>query len=268
MNQPSSQISIKRIFKGLAITIPCTIMIGVIGMYYFNIISSYITTKQSVVLGTQDTTNKGIKPIYSDGKWSPTEYINIQRDINEPEYAVKDGSKIEKSFDIGSNNILSIECEQITQSMLEDIPNWSSCTIKLNGYVVSDNVRADISCDSYLPATGCREAISMVLYMDKYLFLGSFESGSYSMVSVYEINRGTYIPLYFDFTDSVSTTLSVMGGLGSEVLSMVYTDSEKNDFRIVTHLYDNSAMENPYTCYEWKINNGRLVLDREIIEKE
>ncbi len=56
---PSKEVNLKRVLKGLAITIPCTIMISYLSFYYIDLIDTslrehYLGEQQDEVLGVEE----------------------------------------------------------------------------------------------------------------------------------------------------------------------------------------------------------------------
>lgn len=249
----TKKASSKKILKDLGIATLCLIMISFIGAYYYNVVSEYINSKQLVVLGTEDT----FKPQLPSG------YELIPKTIDNLEFQINVGSKLEKSWRLGNNNVLKLNCPKVVEEDFVNIPSIPNCTVSLNGKIISSNVRGDIGCDDYSAKSNCTQDISMGLYSgkglnDNYLFLAS-GVGSVYMISLYDIKGNSFSQLAFGNEQELT--------LRGDPYYMAFTDSTKKDFRIVTYYYDNSEV--PQSYYDiWKVDGGRLVLENEIAESK
>ena len=274
----SKEANLKRIFKGLGISLLIVISLTVIVSNFVTFLSP---KKEKKVLGTEDINisetdsdyayTKGAD-LYVKDDWKPEGYISLERSIDNPEYPVEVGTILKKTYDLGDGNTLNLECENIEQKYLEIPPYWPKCTIKLNDRLITDNLRSDVSCETYgTNATGCSELVGIVLYKlpnssDIYLFLSSADgAGSVYLAMPYLITDNSYTKLYFDFKDYISDDQYIRGGLLNDSLYLAYTDNTQTDLRLISREYDPSMQEISSVYYEWKFTNNRLLLEKKIV---
>lgn len=293
-------INIRRILKGVVYSTACVIMISVIGSYSIESVDNLFTKKevkieQKDVLGVMDEEKveetKGYIPkwvkeedyVYSYFKdadlvvedlWNPEGYAPVNTLVNTPEYEVKAGDVIKDSWDLDGKAILSLECDEISDILIKTPAYWGSCKVTLGDYVVQDDVRADIYCKVYGgmngESSGCTQQPVITYYRDKglkydYLVLGAVHHGSGDSVRVYQIDMGNekWTPLYFDLKDTILESKLINN---SEGYFMSFTSNTKEDFRFVTVYHDPAMAGGMLASYnEWKMTNGRLLLDRNIV---
>lgn len=295
----SKEVSLKRIGVALIFTFLCPIMLYVIGAYYSDLINTSLknhytnelsnesqasTISEPIVLGTADISlltseydkeyAKGAN-IYTSEEWTPEQYIEMQRSIDNPQYDVKAGSTTKDKWLIGKDDYLYLECDPINAEYLSYPPYFASCTLKINDYTIQTNLRSDVTCDwdkDYKNPTNCKQEVYLVKYTDEhlknqYLFYSSLDTvGSVYSIWAYELGENGYTPLYFDFIDSISQYKLTRGGLYTDNLYLAFTDNSKTDFRLITSFYD-PAMQSIYRIdYEWQVTNRRLLLKNKVVE--
>jgi hypothetical protein len=176
---------------------------------------------------------------------------------------------------IDDKNTLSIECNEVGVDGLIVPPYWGNCSVEINENKIQNNVRADVYCKEYGfkpggQSSGCTQTPIIAYYKDKsldagYLVLGSIYYGSSAdLVRVYkvDVNNGTVKPLFFDYVDGVNENWGITHPSGYR---MFYTDSAKKDYRFITNFH-NPAMRYMTGSYtEWKVVNGRLMVDRKVV---
>lgn len=297
-------ISIRRIYKGIGYSSVCVLMISVIGSYFLESIDNLFTKKevkvqQTDVLGvneqekTENTeTNEevigyipeGVKEgdydyeyfkkavLVVEGYWEPDGYVPVKTLVNNPKYEIKAGDTVKDRWQLSENTSMSLDCGEVSEKDLYPA-NQLSCKVSLGIYAIPKNVRADITCKVYggLDRTSSDCTISPIItyYRDdyleyQYLVLGSFNHGSGDRVSVYQIDikDNSLNQLFFDFKDTILDSKLVNHPSG---FFMSFTSRTKEDFRFVS-IYHDPAMYAMLSSYnEWKITNGRLLLDRNIV---
>jgi len=280
-------IKLKRVGIVLFFIIPFPIMLFVVGLFCYELVDNSLRVHysesqvkeniQPLVLGTADISNLSSQdePYYKDadifitGEWKPSKYTQIKRVIDIPEYEIEVGSIAKDSWTIGVNKY-SLVCEQIKEEEFHTPPYWPRCTLSVNDYVVDDSIRSDIVCeeyDNFVNPIGCKIQVGIILFEDvnlknSYLFISSTGVGSIYGNLAYEIEGKNIFPLYFDFKDSISKDLLTRGEMA---LSMVFTDSNKTDFRLISYFYDPSMNSINGIYSEWKVMSSRWLLDKTII---
>ena len=90
---------------------------------------------------------------FINGEWKPEEYIEINKEVNQPEYEANVGSVIKDSWPIGRNNTLYLECKEINESFLES-PIGPVCSLQVNNsFMINDSVRSEFVCDDNIGHT-------------------------------------------------------------------------------------------------------------------
>ncbi len=272
----SKEVSVKRIMKGIAISLPCMIMTFAIGSYYADILFPTKSTSKPLVLGTadislldpEDKTYYEGADIFTNDKWNPNGYIKIEKAVDTPQYDIQTGSIVKDKFDIGDSDYLYLECREIDKDSLSIPPYWPSCSLKLNNSTLTDNLRSDVVCEDYDNNAGCKQEIQLIIYENenlenKYLFFSTLDyvGSSYNIVA-YELTKDTYSRLYFDFKTFISEDKLTRGNMD---LYMAFTDDSKSDFRLITYFYDPSMQSISGIYNEWKVTNGRWLLDKKIV---
>ncbi len=276
----SKEVNLKRIFKGLGISLLTVIPLIVI---ISNFVTFIFPKEETKVLGTEDTNTSQTDldyeytkeaDLYVNGEWKPEGYIPLERSIDNPGYPVEAGTTLKKTYDLGNGNTLSLECQKIEQQYLDIPPYWPKCTLELNDLLITNNLRSDVNCDTYGPdATGCKELVGIVLYKlsnssDMYLFLSSGNgAGSVYLAMPYLITDNSYTKLYFDFKDYISEDKYVRSGLGMDSLYLAYTDDSKTEVRLISMTYDPAMQTIGGVYHEWKFTNNRLLLEKKIVSQ-
>jgi hypothetical protein len=281
----SKEISLKRVFKGLAITIPCTIMILYIGIYYLDLIDSslreyYVGQEKETVLGVEERTDFEIEYaseleditkaygideyIYNwdgivEGYYLQTNYIREPRF-----YFSGDTAEVSEEWRLRDGYKLELYCP--SKLLKEVIPgDYYLCTIKYNGALVSDSVRYYIS----YPEEGKTvfAQVSMVVYStspyvkikdQEFLVVGSYAGGSYDDISVFKLEEGNPIRVPFLYDGKVEDTWTVSSPMSFRLLY-----SEGSNWKFVTH-HRNPAT-GPLNVYRiWSLGEEYFTLDRTI----
>ena len=211
---------------------------------------------------------------FINGEWKPEGYLEINKEVNQPEYEANVGSVIKDSWPIGRNNTLYLECEEINESFLES-PAWPICSLQVNNsFMINDSVRSEFVCDDnigHTDSTGCKLIVGMVIYSDealsnKYLFVNSVEiSGLPIIVYAYELGQNDTTFLYFDNDGYIRSYFNSRDGMNA--LSLFFTSADKTDIRLITRYYEpfleSINIEGIYN--EWYLENNRFSRDKKIV---
>jgi len=281
----SKEISVKRILKGLAITIPCTVMILYLGIYYVDFIDTslrehYSGEQELEVLGVEEKTNFEIE--YASELEDITkgygidEYIynwdgvvegyDLQTNyIREPRfYFSGDTAEVSESWRLRGGYKLELYCPP--KLIDEVVPgDYYSCTVKYNGALVSESVRHYIS----YPEEGktVSSQVSMVVYStspyeniegQEFLVVGHYAGGSYDDITVFKLVNGKPVKVPFLYGNKLEDTWMVSSPMSFKLLY-----SENSNWKFVTH-HRNPAT-GPVNVYRiWSLNEDRFTLDRTV----
>jgi len=285
----STKVNVKRLLLLISILVFCPISFLIIVFYSFNsintLLSDYYTQgfyekygieEESIVYGENvDMTSLDLEDyvyyndadVFIEGPYEPESYIEANMLINLPEYPVEDGTVITDEWNIGDDNYISIECEEIIQESLEVPPYWPECTAKINDTTVYEDVRSDVVCENYESPSECKLTIQLKFYQDddlknSYLFVSKLYTGSVYSIQLIEVNNSSWQYLYFDDEESISVDTLVKGTMN---VYLAFIDENKDDFRIVTRFYDASMKSISGIYKEWEVTKGRLLLDKKIL---
>jgi hypothetical protein len=277
----SKDISLKRIGKGILITLPIIIMIFVIGSYYINIIDTslrehYVGEK---VLGIEKSNFETeyaseLEQITKD--YGIDEYIHNWDDmiegfntqntyLREPIFYISGNTaKVSQVWTLKNGYKLNLYCPP--KALKDVIPGeYYLCTVKYNNVLLSDTVRYYIS---PVDEGKTSEAIvSLVIYSpDSYekindyeiAIVGSYKGGSYDDISVFKLEKGIPIKMDFLYKEENLETWTVSNPMS---FTLLYNDA--GDLKLVTH-YKNPAT-GPVNVYRvWNLENNIFVLDKTI----
>lgn len=280
----SKEVNLKRVGKGVAIFLPCLIMMLVVGTYYFNLIDSYLRShyvgeRQENVLGIEKsnfeieyaselddiTKNYGIDEyIYKwDGKIDG--FYNQNDYIREPEfYITGDTVKVSQTWVLKNGYKLELYCPP--KELKDVIPGiYDFCSVKYNDTLLSDDVRYYISSPDEGKIT--QSIVNLVVYSpDSYemvndyeiVVVGSYAGGSYDNISVYKLENGVAVKTSFFYNEESGETWTV-----SYPMSFRLLYSEEGDLKFITHYH------NPFTGTInvrriWNLDNNTFSLDKTI----
>ncbi len=281
----SKEVNLKRVLKGLTITIPCTIMILYLSIYYLDLIDTslrqhYLGEQQIEVLGIEEKTNFEIEYaseledmtkgygideyIYNwdgivEGYYLQTSYI--REPIN---YFSGDTAQVSEKWRLKDSYELELYCPP--KLIEEVIPgDYYLCTVKYNGVLVSDNVRYYIEYPEEEKTVYSQ--VSMVVYSTspyvkikehEFLVLGSYAGGSYDEISVFKLVDGVPIRVQFFYEDKLEDTWKVSNPMSFRLLY-----SEDSRWKFITH-HKNPAT-GPLNVYRiWSLDQDKFILDRTI----
>jgi hypothetical protein len=281
----SKEIKSKRVLKGLAITIPSTIMFLYLTVYYIDFVDTslreYYGGNETVeVLGVEqeadseiklDEELEEIKEAYGideyfynwDGKVQEGYYLQTNY-LREPKfYFSGDTAELSQSWRLRNGYELELYCPPKVLS--EVIPgDFYTCTVTYNGTLLSDDVRYYISS----PDEGktVDSTVSLVVYSPpsysevkdhEFVVLGTYIGGSYDDISVFKLEEGTPIRLPF-LDEELQDTWMVSHPMS---FNLFYSEDEK--FKLVTH-YQN-PWSGPVNVYRiWDLGDEYFTLDKTI----
>ncbi|HCC68061.1 TPA: hypothetical protein DEP90_02550 [Patescibacteria group bacterium] len=285
----SKEVKFKRVLKGLAITIPCTIMILYLGIYYIDLIDSslrqhYSTVPEVEVLGVEEETDQeadfeeeyaieleDIKEGYGIDEyiynWDERieGYSSQSNYLREPIfYFSGDTAEVSQTWRLRDGYELELYCPP--KLLAEVIPGeYYTCTVTYNGILVSDSVRRYISNPDEGKTVDSK--VSMVIYSPfsystvkehEFLLVGSYAGGSYDDISAFKLEDGEPIKKQFLYDDKLEDTWSVSNPMS---FGLVYSEDE--NFKLVTH-HRNPATGPVNVFRIWSLGEEYFTLDRTI----
>ena len=255
----SKKVKFKRVLKSLGIAL--LIVIPITGLLYYYIQFVFIhSNNDSNVLGTENTYDT----------WLPEGYIRIEKSVSNPSYTIKEKSRVQETFKLKNSMTLVLQCPEVTEEDLVSYPSRPFCSISLNGNLIYDEIRSYIDCTDREDHRNCSQTISMVLYTNSslnadYLFLSTLGSETIFHTYVYEIENNSVSKLSFPKEGSNFDNGGIY--LVGDTFYMAFTDSSKQDFRIITYNYDNTGDQESYYSV-WKVEGSNLILESTVKENE
>ena len=275
-----SNISLKRISIGFVILFPCTIMIIVIGMYYYNLIDSslrqhYIGKQTNEVLGItleekypsdleRITETYKVDEYVKHWEFDEEGYYYTSKYLELPKTSLYGpNAKWEQEWKLKDNINLKLSCPPI--EFKDAFPGrYFSCSLSYNEKLIDKGVRYHIDC----PDDGktCSGEVSMVVFSPtyplsaefEYIVVGSYQGGSYDTISVFRLENGeaTLIPFNDGSEDKDEWWVS-------DPLSVDLYSNENNGVKFVTRFH-NPATGPVNICRIWDIGDKSLVLDKTV----
>ncbi len=285
----SKEVKFKRVLKGLAITIPCTIIILYLGFYYVDLIDSslrehYSSNPQVEVLGVEGETDletdfeeeysielDEIKEGYGIDEyiynWDGVieGYSSVSNYLREPIfYFSGDNAEVSRTWRLRDGYEVELYCPP---KLLEEVipGEYYTCTVKYNDILVSDNVRRFISSPDEGKTVDSN--VSMVIYSPfsysmikehEFLVVGSYAGGSYDDISVFKLEEGKPVKKQFMYEDKLENTWSV-----SNPMSFGLVSGGDENFKLVTH-HRNPATGPVNVFRIWSLGEEYFTLDRTI----
>ena len=219
----SKKVNPKRIWKGIGIVLPLTIILFIVGNYTINLIDNtlrnhYIGEKQEKVLGDED--KKSLQefslppnsPFYAD-EYVDTHideregYSKLTRFIDSPTYYFKDGDVVtlKDSWLLKNGYELNLVCEEVDLEKKLDPAEYLKCKIYYNGNLVADNIHYEAGCYDLENFKDCSGTVSFAVFSSTYpegspelLATSYMPSGFDSSVSIFNLENGEAKRLSFE----------------------------------------------------------------------
>ncbi|MGI6423086.1 MAG: hypothetical protein ACOX0X_00500 [Candidatus Dojkabacteria bacterium] len=260
----STEVNLKRVGKGVAIFLPCLIMISVIGSYYFHLIDDtlrehYSKEKQEKVLGTSETDlthAEYIKWFYNEADEIVEVYDftdkQIQPLVINPEFTYSENKgQASESYDLSTNDNVIVNCPKLESDGFDIV----SCNILLNGKEVlttwgwSDNKTID---PHFTIFDDTKNKFPLLVVGE------TFRSGSRDNLSVYAIKDGNLENLSFNEDGKVTKTWFL------NPLSYMFVENSK-EF-LVTYFHD-PALGMKELIRVWQVGDKELTLTKTILQE-
>lgn len=296
----SKSISSKRILKGLAISIPCTIMILYVGIYYIDLIDTslrdyYLGNSQDKVLGVESEpqligsygdVSEGDTFVWEwDPYWEREDYYKLPRFIEDPKYFISDKIfKLEKTWELKNGYELSLSCIELDMKKAV-AGDYYPCTLSYNGEVLTENLRYEAYCKDFENTESCRGITNFRVFSDtysdtesdEYVVVSEYASGSKDWIYVYRLNNGkaSLLPFFYKEKEEdrwyISSYAYDMYGLYSTWENM---NNFNDPIQLVTSFHEPSmgsqvkgAENNVEDIYRiWDVVGDRLELKETVVD--
>lgn len=268
----SNKVSFKGILKGLAISIPCLIMILVIGSYFSDLMGLSVSQETDVLGVESDPKMIGTYEIEANEyvyryDWKYDGYMKLDAFINKPQYYFAENKvALTDSWFLKNKYKLEMSCPEL--EIDKAIPGDSYvCTLKYNNNVVREDIRYDIY--NFNDLESITGNIDFVVYSDvfsdyEYLVTGKYAGGSHDLVTVYRLENGKAALLSFYDGKEDSNEWYVT----SPMIFEMYEDTEDNGkLKMITYFHEPSmgGDNNLVGLYDvWNMNDNKLVKEKTI----
>jgi hypothetical protein len=296
----SKSVSFKRILKGLVISIPCTIMILYIGIYYADQIDTslrehYIVNSKDEVLGVVSDPqligsygDVGVDDTFVwewDRNWERDGYYKLERFVEDPEYFINDKEfKLEDTWELRNGYELTLSCIELdmTKTVAGD---YYPCTLSYDGQILTENLRYEAYCKDFENTESCHGLANFRVFSDtysdtdsnEYVVVSEWASGSKDWISVYRLNNGTatLLPFLYEGEEDdrwyISSYSYDMYGLYSTWENM---KNFNDPVQLVTSFHEPSmGSKNPQTLNNvediyriWDVVGDRLELKETVVD--
>lgn len=268
----SNKVSFKGILKGLAISIPCLIMILGIGSYFSELMGLSVYQETDVLGVESDPKMIGTYEIEANEyvygyDWKYDGYMKLDAFINKPQYYFAENKvTLTDSWFLKNKYKLEMSCPELEIDKV--IPGDTyGCTLKYNNNVVRDDIRYDIYNFSNLESiTG---NVYFVVYSNafenyEYLVTGKYAGGSHDNITVYRLENGKAILLPFNNDTEDSDEWYVT----SPMIFGMYEDTEDGGkLKMITYFHEPSmgGDNNLVGLYDvWDVNDNKLEKEKTI----
>lgn len=273
----NKEVNLKRIKKGLAIGLPVTIMIFVLGNHYINLIDDSLRekyqTEKIVYVDKENVLGEDVTD-FSDSEDFNTEYTKwlynepdrivdnydfsdkeIKPIIQIPTYKFSSDKDVyEKSYKLSSNDTITVSCEKL-KSEITPVYDVHGCDVLLNSKEVlsawswTDNIEISPHITIF-----DNEKLEYPL-----IVVGETGGpGSRDDLSVYKLVSGELVQLLFNSKGEMTETWFV------DPYAKMYIDD--NQEYLVTYFHDPAMIEKSLTRL-WEVSDKGLKLVETILER-
>lgn len=291
----SKEVKFKRVLKGLAISIPCLIMMFSIGAYLIKegLNGTHTGDSNQKVLGVEsepkligaygDINDKDT--FVWDWSWDRDDYYKLSKFVDSPQYYINDRYfELKQTWDLKNGYKLSLSCTKL--DMTSAIPgDVYPCTLSYNNKVLTKNLRYEAYCSDTQNMKDCHANTSFTVYSsvygdtdgNEYVVLSEWASGSKDWIYVYRLNNGNIelLPFYSNGKEEsryyISSSSYEMYGLYTDWDNMM---SFNDKIQLITYFHEPSMgsqsgddANNVEGIYDvWEINNNKLELKQRIVD--
>lgn len=297
----STEVNLKRVGKGVAIFLPCLIMMLVVGSYYSDLIDStlrnyYIGDSQEKVLGVEESEPKLVGSYGDvseedtfvwewDPYWEREGYYQLEKFVEDPEYFIsKKNFTLKDTWTLRNGYELSVSCAELDMDKAIAGDTYP-CALSYNNQVLSEGLRYEAYCNDFEKHDNCHGRTNFRVFSEtyadsssnEYVVVSEWATGSKDWITVYRLNNGvaTLLPFVYNEEEDEKWYIS---SYSYDMYGLYSTWENMKNFidpiEFVTYFHEPSmgsgdpqTFNNVEGIYRiWEINGYKLELKETVVD--